>query len=119
MPFYRNHGYNINLSNIVLKDDLRKNVEDKKRLPSIISIHNYLNQYNGEGGGHTVALVGTYKIRLKYKKLKYGISQWGDFNAFIICDGWHNSSGKDIGNTYQLLLFNTDVKNNVYLINLV
>ena len=33
----------------------------------------------------------------KYKKLKYGIPQWGDFNAFVICDGWTNSNDGSLG----------------------
>lgn len=116
--FYANHGYYFNYNAITLKDDLRKNVQNRKVDPALLSISNALTQDDYEVGPHTVALVGSYKIRLKYKKLKYGIPQWGDFNAFVICDGWTNSNDGSLGDNYQILIFNTNVVNPIQLVNL-
>ncbi len=116
--FYANHGYYFNYTALTLQDDLRKNVQNKKEDPALLSISNASQRGEYDVGSHTVALVGSYTIRLKYKKLKYGISQWGDFNAFVICDGWTNSNDGNLGENYQILIFNTKVKNAVQLINL-
>ncbi|MCI8421740.1 MAG: hypothetical protein HFE34_05555 [Clostridia bacterium] len=118
--FYSNHGYNINVNDKTLKNDLRKNVEASRHEPNLLFIYNIYSQVYGDmDGGHTVVLLGSYKIRLKYKNSVLLPSHWGTFNAFIICDGWNNSSDGEIGENYQILIFNTNVKESVYLFDLL
>ncbi len=118
--FYSNHGYYYDLNNIKLRNDLRKNVEEKRHEPSLISMNNGLDQDSGEEvAGHTVALLGSYKIKITYRKRGMLHKQNGTFNAFVICDGWKNSEDRQIGQNYQILLFNTNVANDVYLVNLM
>lgn len=117
--FYSNHGYNYDLRNIKLKSDLRKNVEEKRKSPSLITMFNgYDVQHDQYVDGHTVALVGSYKINIRYRKRGMLFKQNGVFNAFVICDGWTNSDNGKFGENYQVLIFNTDVKNSIYLVNL-
>ncbi len=116
--FYANNGRNISTSEKSMIVDLRKYVYENFSGPSILSIYNGRN-YDGEDfSAHSVALLGNYNIKLEYKT-NLGIRKKGTFHAFVICDG--DKVGKDgqIGNNYQILIFNTTVSRSVDLVKII
>ena len=67
---------------------------------------------------HTVVVLGSYKIKLKYNHAPLLSKRDGTFNAFIICDGWCMSSDDEIGKNYQILIFNNDVKDYFHVVSI-
>ena len=120
--FYSNHGKSIVAHMVYGTSGVNSGFVNSVSPLSVLSVYGIDVQYNGgdaSTGGHAVLYTGCYAYTTTYREKTWGVfykTVSKNFDTYIICDGWHNSSSGGIGSQMQMVVFADDANVKVTMI---